>query len=57
MFGILNSFLSLFSRIRTEYVGLLYKSLYSVFVRENIDQKTLHIWMLHAAMAFTVWKT
>ena len=54
MLGILNCFLPLFSRTRTEYGGLLYKSLYSVFVRENIDQKTLLIWMLHAAMAFTV---
>ena len=41
----------------TEYGGLLCKSLYSVQVRENIDQKNLRICILHTVIAFTVQET
>ena len=37
----IRSFLSIFSLNRTEYGDLLCKSLYSVRMRENTDQKTL----------------
>ena len=37
-------FLSVFSRIRTEYGEILRISLYSVRMRENTDQKKLSIW-------------
>ena len=39
-------FWSVFSRIRTEYGDILCISPYSVRVRENTDQKNLHIWTL-----------
>ena len=39
-------FWSVFSRIRTEYGDILCISPYSVRVRENTDQKKLHIWTL-----------
>ena len=35
-----------FSRIRTEYEDLLLKLLYSVRIRENMEQKKLHTWTL-----------
>ena len=37
-------FWSIFSCIRTEFGGLLRKSLYSVRIQENTDQKKLRIW-------------
>ena len=37
-------FWSVFSCIRTEYGDLLRKSLYSVRIQENMDQKKLRIW-------------
>ena len=37
-------FWSVFFRIRTEYGDLLRKSLYSVRIRENKDQKKLRVW-------------
>ena len=37
-------FWSVFFRIRTEYGDLLRKSLYSVRIRENTDQKKLRVW-------------
>ena len=37
---------SVFSYIRTEYGDLRSKSSYSVQIRENTDQKNLHIWTL-----------
>ena len=43
-------FLSVFSRIWTEYGNLGSKSPYSVQIRENTDQKKLRIWTL-----FTQW--
>ena len=42
-------FWSVFSRIRTEY-GENSVSPYSVRMRENTDQKKLHIWTLHAVI-------
>ena len=39
-------FWSVFSRIWTEYRDLLSISPYSVPLRENTDQKKLHIWTL-----------
>ena len=39
-------FWSVFSCIRTEYGDLLRKSLYSVKIQENADQKKLLIWTL-----------
>ena len=44
-------FWSIFSCIRTEYGGSRSKSLYSVLIRENTDQKKLGVWTL-----FTRWK-
>ena len=44
-------FWSIFSCIRTEYGGSRSKSLYSVLIRENTDQKNFGIWTL-----FTRWK-
>ena len=44
-------FLSVFSRIRTEYGEILRISPYSVRMRENTDQKKLRIWTL-----FTQWR-
>ena len=37
-----------FSRIHAEYGDLLQKSLYSVQMQENMGQKKLRIWTLHA---------
>ena len=37
---------SVFSRIRTEYGEILLISPYSVRMREDTDQKNLHIWTL-----------
>ena len=43
----IRSFLwSVFSRIRTEYGEILLISPYSVRMREDTDQKNLHIWTL-----------
>ena len=39
-------FWSVFSCIRTEYGDFRIKSLYSVRIQENTDQKKLHIWTL-----------
>ena len=39
-------FWSVFSRIRIEYADLLHKFPYWVRIRENTDQKKLHIWTL-----------
>ena len=39
-------FWSVFSRIRTEYGDLRFKSTYSVRIQENTDQKKLRIWKL-----------
>ena len=39
-------FWSTFFRVKTEYWDLLLKSLYSARIRENTDQKKLHIWTL-----------
>ena len=44
-------FWSVFFRIWTKYGDLLYKSPNSVRIRENTDQKKLHIWTL-----FTQWE-
>ena len=44
-------FWSVFSRIRTEYGDLGSKSVFSVRIRENTDQKKLCIWT-----SFTKWK-
>ena len=41
-----NFFWSIFSYIRTEYGDLRSKSLYSVQIQENTDQKKLRIWTL-----------
>ena len=41
-------FWSVFSCIRTGYADLRGKSLYSVRLQENTDQKKLRIWTLHA---------
>ena len=41
-------FWSVFSRIWTEYGDLRSKYLYSVQVRENMDQKKLRIWTTFA---------
>ena len=45
-FQIRSFFWSVFSCIRTEYVDLNRKSPYSVRMRENTDQKKLHLWIL-----------
>ena len=45
-------FRSVFTRFRAEYGDLLRKSLYSVRMRENMDQKKLHIWTLFTQCQF-----
>ena len=47
-----NFFWSVFSRIWTEYGDLLHKFPYSVRMRENTDQKKLHIWTLFKQWCF-----
>ena len=42
---------SVFSRIRIEYGEILRISPYSVWMRENTDQKKLRIWTLHVVVS------
>ena len=50
-------FWSVFSRIRTEYGEIRSISPYSVRMRENTDQKKLHIWTLFMQWVFIkVWQ-
>ena len=46
-------FWSVFSRIWTEYGGLLRKSPYTVQMRENTDQKKLSIWTVFTQCALS----
>ena len=46
-------FWPIFSCIRTEYGDLLRKSLYSVWIQKNADQKKLRIWTLFTQCLFS----